>query len=140
MKDDGMYIDTGYRNAWCDSCNGCIGGARLFCLDCANKSTEVYDALDLCSTPECIAARVTNREDLVGAHEPNHKLVKVRTVVLKRQHGRVHTAARKAFEHVETACMQIAEASNQPETGSNKSAFISEPIGDDSSPRHPGWY
>ena len=137
MENDGFCVDTGYRNAWCDSCNGCIGGARLFCLDCANKSTEVYDALDLCSGPECVAARVTNREDLEGAHEPNHKLVKVRTVVLKRQHGRVHTAARRAFEHVEKVCMQIAEASNQPETGSNNRAFISYPI-DDGSP--PGWY
>jgi polysaccharide pyruvyl transferase WcaK-like protein len=126
MESDGFCVDTDYRNAWCDSCNGCIAGARLFCLDCANKNTEVYDALDLCSRPECIASRVTNREDLEGTHEPNHKLVKVRTVVLKRQHGRVHVAARKAFEHVEKVCKQIAEASNQSETGSNKMcAFIS---------------
>jgi len=131
MENDGFYVDAGYRNAWCDSCNGCIGGARLFCLDCANKSTEVYDALDLCSRPECIAARVTNREDLEGVHEPNHKLVKVRTVVLKRQHGRVHTAARKAFGHVERVCMQIAEASNQRETGLNKRLeYTSQESGD----------
>src|SRR5712691_11452812 len=138
MENDGFHVDTGYKNEWCDSCNGCIGSARLFCLDCANKSTEVYDALDLCSRPECIASRVTNREDLEGVHEPNHKLVKVRTVVLKRQHGRVHTAARKAFGRVEKVCMQIAEATNQPDTGSNKkSAFISESTGDNVGDRPP---
>ena len=122
---------TVYRNAWCDSCDGCIGGARLFCLDCANKNTEVYDGLDLCSRPECIAARVTNREDLEGAHEPNHKLVKARTAVLQRQHGRAHTAAKKAFERVEKVCKRIAEAFKQPETGPNeKSASDSESTGD----------
>ena len=64
---------------------------------------------------------MTTRTDVEGAHEPNHKLVKVRTVVLKRQYGRVHTRAWEAFEHVEDICMQIAEVSNRPETGSNKS-------------------
>jgi len=97
-------------NVWCDSCDGCIGGARLFCLDCVNNS-EVLNALDLCSRPDCIAARVTDREDLKGAHEPNHKLVKARTVVLARQHGRAYTAATRAFTRVEEFCMQIAEAS-----------------------------
>lgn len=111
--------DAGLRNAWCDSCDGCIGGARLFCLDCANKNTEVYDALDLCSRPECIAARITNREDLEGVHEPNHQLVKVRTVVLKRQHGRAYAAARKASERVEKFCNEIAEASEDLKTASN---------------------
>lgn len=41
------------------------------------------------------------RQTLENAHEPNHKLVKVRIAVLKRQHGRAHTAAHKAFERVE---------------------------------------
>jgi len=104
-----------HSNAWCDSCNGCIGGARLLCLDCENKTTEAYDALDLCSKPECLVARVTSREDIEGAHEPNHKLVKVRTVVLKRQHGRAHIAARKGFERLEPICKRIAEVFNQPE-------------------------
>ncbi|KAI0249341.1 hypothetical protein BJV78DRAFT_1347821 [Lactifluus subvellereus] len=104
-----------HQNAWCDSCRGCIGGARLFCLDCANKDTEVYDALDLCCAPQCITARVTYREDIDGAHEPNHKLVKVRTVVLKRQQGHVYTAARAAFERVEDFCEKIAEFSKRPQ-------------------------
>ena len=62
-----------------------------------------------------MAARVTNRQDLEGAHEPSHKLVKVRTAVLKRQHGRAHTAAQKAFERVEPFCKKIAELSKWPE-------------------------
>ena len=129
--DPDVTANTGCRNVWCDSCDGCIGGARLFCLDCANKNSELYDSLDLCSRPECIATRVTNREDLEGAHEPNHRLVKVRTVVLGRQHGRVHTAATKAFARVKNICKQIAEASEEPETKSNeKIASNAEPTSD----------
>jgi hypothetical protein len=96
-----------------------------------NKNSEVYDTLDLCSRPECIAARVTDREDLEGVHEPNHKLVKVRTVVLDRQYGRVHTAAVKAFTRVEKICKQIAEAPKKLETESNgKIASNAEPTSD----------
>ena len=62
---------------------------------------------------------MTHRQDLEGAHEPNHKLVKVRTVLLKRQHGRVHTAAKKAFERAEIVCKQIVEASKPLDTISN---------------------
>lgn len=118
---------TVYRNAWCDSCDGCISGARLFCLDCANKSTEVHAALDLCSRSECIAARVTHREDLEKPHEPNHKLVKARTTVLQRQHGRAYTAAKEAFERVEKVCKQIAEA-KQPEIGPNEKNAASNSV------------
>jgi len=35
------------------------------------------------------------------AHEPNHGHVKVRTVVLKHQHGRAHVAASAIFERGE---------------------------------------
>ena len=73
---------------------------------------------------------MTYREDLEGTHEPNHKLVKLRTVVLKRQHGRVHTAAKKAFERAERVCKQIAKSSKQPDTKSNvKSTSGFESIG-----------
>jgi hypothetical protein len=51
-----------------------------------------------------------DRQDLKVAHEPSHRLVKVRTVVLERQLGRVHTAALVAFERVKTHCMKIAES------------------------------
>ncbi|KAH9955358.1 hypothetical protein BC827DRAFT_878060 [Russula dissimulans] len=120
-----------HPNAWCDSCDGRIGGARLFCIDCANKSTETFDALDLCPRPECIATRITNREDLEGAHEPNHRLVKVRTVLLDRQHGRAHTAACEAYERIETFCEKIAESSRRSEEKGkpglkDKSTFGSE--------------
>ena len=103
----------------CDSCRGPIGGPRLFCLDCAIKSTELYDNLDLCCAPKCVAARITHRRDIDGVHEPNHRLVKVRTTVLTRSHGRVHTAACNAFERVGDVCRKIAELTLHPgeETG-----------------------
>ncbi len=97
------------RNAECDSCRGRIGGPRLFCLDCDIKGTELYNTLDLCCAPQCVAARVTHREDIAKAHEPNHRLVKVRTTVLTRSHGRVHTAACDAFRRVQETRRMIAE-------------------------------
>src|SRR5258708_28495431 len=106
----------------CDSCRGPIGGPRLFCLDCAIKSTELYDSLDLCCAPKCVAARITHRRDIDGVHEPNHRLVKVRTTVLTRSHGRVHTAACNAFERVGDVCRKIAELTLHPgeETGTDE--------------------
>ena len=102
------------HSQWCDSCQGRIGGPRLFCLDCAIKSTEAYDNVDLCSAPQCVGARVT-RDDLEGAHELSHRLVKVRTTVLSRNHGRAHTAASEAFARVRETCRKIAEFSSHPD-------------------------
>ena len=106
------------RRQYCDSCYGRIGGPRLFCLDCAIKSTEIYDSVDLCSAPQCVGARVT-RDNLEGVHEPSHRLVKARTTVLRCHHGRVHTTACDAFERVEETRRKIAEVSSHPdgETG-----------------------
>jgi hypothetical protein len=95
---------------WCDQCWGRIGGARLICLDCEPKDIGTFKTLDLCCTPECRAVRVTCREDLKTAHEPSHRLLKIRTVVLERQFGRAHAAALAAFERVQTFCAKIAES------------------------------
>ena len=58
-----------------------------------------------------MTARITYREDLEVAHEPSHRLVKVRAAILLRQLGRVHTAALEAFERVQELCARIAETS-----------------------------
>ena len=117
--------NIGRRNAVCDSCRGKIGGPRLFCLDCSIKSKNLFNTLDLCSAPQCVGARVTYREDLEDAHEPTHRLVKVRTTLVSRSHGRVHTTACDAFERVEETCRKIAgftlpssEDSNEQKTSS----------------------
>ncbi|KAF8273627.1 hypothetical protein EI94DRAFT_1563512, partial [Lactarius quietus] len=102
-----------HENAFCDWCGGRIGGTRLFCLDCVIKTTETHNPVDLCCTKECMVARITHREDLEAPHEPNHRLVKVRTTVLTRQFGRAYTAAQRAFANVEKFCAKIAEAAQQ---------------------------
>jgi hypothetical protein len=98
----------------CDSCGGRIGGPRLFCLDCAIKSTETYNSVDLCSAPQCVGAHVT-RKDLELAHEPGHRLVKVRTSVQSRTYGHTHTAACNAFERVEELRRKMAESKSHPD-------------------------
>ena len=65
-------------------------------------------------------ARVTYREDLKGAHEPNHRLVKVRTFVLERQFGRAHTAAVAAFKRAQAFCVKIADSHPQLEEKDKK--------------------
>lgn len=102
----------------CDSCQGLIGGPRLFCLDCVVKTTEMYDFVDLCCAPQCVGSRITHREDLESAHEPNHRLVKVRTPVLMRNHARAHTGAIEAFQRVRGYCVKIAEFSSHTHEGS----------------------
>ena len=112
-----MFLDADirYRNAYCDFCAGRIGGARLFCLDCVHKTTVAFGDLDLCCEPVCVAARITHRDHLEGAHEPDHRLVKARIPVLMRHYGRVYSAALKAFERIEGACAKIAESSTRPQ-------------------------
>ena len=103
-----------HRNAWCDSCEGRIGGPRLLCLDCSSKNTEMYDSVDLCCASQCVDARITKREDLESAHEPSHRLFKVRTPVLTRNEGRAITGACEAFQRVRELCTKIAASSSQP--------------------------
>jgi hypothetical protein len=71
-------------------------------------------------------ARITHRQDLKVAHEPSHRLVKVRTVVLERRLGRVHTAALVAFGRVKTLCAKIAE-SNQRFVEDDKKGEVAGP-------------
>jgi hypothetical protein len=109
----GSLANADCRNAFCDWCGGRIGGARLLCLDCVIKGTETHNTVDLCCAKECVTARITHRQDLEAPHEPIHRLVKVRTTVLTRQHGRAYTAAQAAFTKVEKFCKRIAEVSEQ---------------------------
>ncbi|KAF8259842.1 hypothetical protein EI94DRAFT_1812645 [Lactarius quietus] len=90
--------------------------------------TETFDTLDLCSAQECMAARIAHRQDLRVVHEPSrHRLIKVRTVVLKRQHGRVHTAALAAFERVQTLYPKIAEAPQRSVQGQVTVSHLKNP-------------
>jgi hypothetical protein len=97
----------------CDWCRRSISGDRLFCLDCVNKDKEQFNPLDLCCDPQCISQRITRRQDLEGAHEPSHRLVKVHFVLLRRQYGIVHADACAAFERVEKFYKDIAEYSQE---------------------------
>ena len=114
-----LNAKIGRRNSVCDSCAGTIGGPRLFCLDCAIKNENLFNTIDFCSAAECVGARISERKNLEEPHEPNHRLVKVRTTVLLRGEGRVHTAACDAFERVEETCKRVAESTSEPdeETG-----------------------
>jgi len=59
-------------------------------------------------------ARVTYRQNIDGPHEPYHRLVKLRMVVLTHHFGHTYRLACAAFERVEEFCARIAEASHQP--------------------------
>lgn len=79
-----------------------------------------------------MAARVAHRPDLKIAHEPSrHRLVKIRTVALKRQHGRIHTAAVSAFERAKALYPKMAvpdpKVPNEPIDGLSDMAFEGSP-------------
>ncbi|KAI0265430.1 hypothetical protein BC834DRAFT_879420 [Gloeopeniophorella convolvens] len=131
----------------CDSCEGHIGGARIFCLDCVIKNTKTFDSLDLCDSPRCVTARLTHRTDIEGPHEPTHHVVKSYTSVLDRQHGRVHTAAVEALKRVGAFCAKLTALSEQhqgeertdqvsdaasgsPSADSDGRSGVAEPTGD----------
>jgi hypothetical protein len=112
---DAPDANKDHRGVHCDSCGGDIVGARLFCVDCVIKDGDGVDTLDLCCSPEsrCIDARLLPLENLRRLHEPHHKLLKLRTVMLTHHYGRMYKLACAAFERVEGLCTKIAGASQK---------------------------
>jgi hypothetical protein len=90
--------------------------SMALCLDCAIGNTEYYDSLDLWCGPQCADSHGTDRENLENEHDPNHRLVKVRTPVLLRYQGRAYmrACASEVFERIRVFCMKIAEFSSHP--------------------------
>ncbi|KAI0042033.1 hypothetical protein FA95DRAFT_1610509 [Auriscalpium vulgare] len=99
-----------HQNAWCDVCNGRIGGARLACLDCAVKEENPFNSLDLCDAETCVNSVVTveKRDFLSTPHLPTHHVYKVRTTFLARQLGKLDRKAREGMKKVEPLCVLLA--------------------------------
>ena len=113
-----LDADIRYRNTYCDSCGGVIGGARLFCVDCVPEPTAESNVVNLCCEPQCVAAvaaLMPPLPDMEVAHKPNHRLVKARIPVLLRHYGRIHSAALEAFDRSRYACVRIAESTAHPQ-------------------------
>src|SRR5260221_9479434 len=110
-----LDADISYRNVYCDACNGPIGGARLFCLDCTHNQMVEFDTVAFCCEPQCVAARIPQPPNLEVAHEPNHRLVKAHIPVLQRNYGRIYSAAYWAFERIRYPCVRIAESTAHPQ-------------------------
>ncbi|KAF9654056.1 hypothetical protein BDM02DRAFT_1189800 [Thelephora ganbajun] len=79
----------------CDVCRGVLGGGRVLCMDCHDKTT-----VDLCSEPECLASTITlkYREDLTGPHRPNHSMLKVHRILFSRETVRAERDTKEALE------------------------------------------
>ena len=79
----------------CDSCDATIGGARILCMDCHDKTT-----VDLCSEPECLNSVITleSRPDLRAPHTPNHNMLKVHRILFNRDTARTERNAKDALE------------------------------------------
>ena len=95
---------------------------RVFCVDCVSKDGETFDTLDLCCASEsrCIDARITHRENLAGPHEPHHRLVKLRTMLLTQHFGRTYKAACGGYERVAGFCAKVAEAESPEQPQEDK--------------------
>ena len=79
----------------CDVCRSVLGGARVLCMDCHDKTT-----VDLCSEPECLnsTAELKNRKDLTTPHKPSHSMLKVHRILFNRDTGRAEKNAKEALE------------------------------------------
>jgi hypothetical protein len=110
-----LDADISYRNVYCNACNGTIGGARLFCLDCVPNQMVEFDTVDLCCEPQCVAARIPQLPGFDVAHEPNHRLVKARIPMLLRSFSRTSSAAHWASGHIRYPCVRIAESTAHPQ-------------------------
>ena len=89
------------RNACCDVCGKWpITGARVVCLDCEHNETLMMDSIDLCGTQECMG-NTCEREDLKSPHIPEHRIVKVRSMVRSKNYGTLYRAAMAAFEEAQ---------------------------------------
>ncbi|KAI0265448.1 hypothetical protein BC834DRAFT_186547 [Gloeopeniophorella convolvens] len=88
----------------CDNCGGVIGGSRIACLDCVSAP---WNTVDLCDSEQCINSQAY-RDDLEKPHEPTHRILKLRTHLLQRQHIETHTAATEAYDKIESLCNRLA--------------------------------
>jgi len=83
-----------YSPLFCDSCGAGLGGARVLCMDCHDKST-----VDLCPEPECLNSVVTfeGRPDPKARHSPNHNMLKVHRILFSRDTARAERNAKDAL-------------------------------------------
>ena len=83
-----------FSSIGCDSCDAILGGARVLCMDCHDKTT-----LDLCSEPECLDSVITldYRPDLKTPHTPNHNMLKVHRILFGRDTARTERNAKDAL-------------------------------------------
>ena len=80
------------NHSWvCDHCEERITGARLLCLECG-----INDTVDCCDKPECMSA-VVHVKTLPKPHLPSHDVVKLRSIVLTRETGRVLNTSKAAL-------------------------------------------
>ncbi|KAH9948257.1 hypothetical protein B0H21DRAFT_847639 [Amylocystis lapponica] len=91
----------------CSVCGGVIGGTRTICLDC-----NVDNTVDICDDPRCLASNVERRY-LPSAHLPTHTVYKVRTMLHKRDFGKVESGAIDALERARAALKDVEEVEEE---------------------------
>jgi hypothetical protein len=84
-----------YSPIECDSCGTILGGARVLCMDCHDKTT-----VDLCSEPECLnsVGTLKRRPNLKPPHTPNHNVLKVHRILFNRDTAMAERNAKDALE------------------------------------------
>ena len=100
-----------YRNHKCDCCGGRITEACTICLDCKTKESEPFDYVALCQSKACITScvPVTQRPDLVGSHEPTHRVVKIRAFIPGPVLPLLLASAENVWKKIETVCMNVEQ-------------------------------
>ena len=107
----GLCSSSGYSPIDCDSCDAAIGGARILCMDCHDKTT-----VDLCSEPECLNAVITvrNRLELKPPHMPDHDMLKVHRILFDRDTARMERNAKDALEAARRTLSELKSKKPMP--------------------------
>ncbi|KAI0049994.1 hypothetical protein FA95DRAFT_699202 [Auriscalpium vulgare] len=131
-----MYHET-RPSLWasCDHCGRGCHGVRLLCLDCVRPSGLDFDTVDLCGRDECLSAHISGIEGLDSPHEPTHRLLKVRTVILVQEFGQYYREAYAAWDKVGETCTKLAIVSKTRFENKNSGKAVAyKPLGGEDAP------
>ena len=108
----------------CDVCESGLGGSRILCMDCLDKST-----VDFCSEPECLNSTISpgQNRNLVAAHTPNHSMLKVHRIIFNRDIGRVEKHAKGALEAARAALSDLKSQGREMPPCAHCTEAVSQP-------------
>ncbi|KAI0960928.1 hypothetical protein AcV7_000168 [Taiwanofungus camphoratus] len=115
IRDYQLRIIPRHHEYLCDYCGGSIGGGRIICLDCPTPQAQFWRPTTFCDDERCVAQAVTVTKaygEKSHLHLPTHDLMKVRTVLHRKDIPQLTTRAKWTLERCRTIIEPSHDASN----------------------------